>query len=159
MLARTLVLSGASTGTVQALVCPLTGGRPLGLASCLSAEGSSPQWAESIDRGVHPCPRGLICCHGDHGDYVCSSRRVPMPGIDGLENDTQDGLCLVRMGACCNILSCQALNGVASQQLGNHVACLVLKSPRSRGGSVMNDELVKSYPFMIMGGRHDMVCS
>jgi hypothetical protein len=31
------------------------------------------------------------------------------------------------------------LNGVASLEPGGHGACLVLKNPRSRGGSIMNE--------------------
>jgi hypothetical protein len=39
---------------VQALVHPPKGGRPSGLASCLSVEALSPRWDESIDRGSTP---------------------------------------------------------------------------------------------------------
>jgi hypothetical protein len=34
------------------------------------------------------------------------------------------------MGVCGYVLSCQALNGVASEEPGGHGACLVLKSHR-----------------------------
>jgi hypothetical protein len=33
------------------------------------------------------------------------------------------------MGVCGYVLSCQALNGVASEEPDGHGACLVLKSP------------------------------
>jgi hypothetical protein len=90
MLARTLWLSRDGTGTVHALVHLPNGERPPGLVSCLSVEGLSPRWAESIDRGVHPCLRRLVYYHGDHGDYACSCGRVPMLGFEGLETDTQE---------------------------------------------------------------------
>jgi hypothetical protein len=57
------------------------------------------------------------------------------------------------------VLSCRALNGVASQEPSGHGACLVLKSPGSQGGSEMNKQVAKSCPFMIVGGRSGMVCS
>jgi hypothetical protein len=115
LLAHTLWLSGGGIGMVQALVHPPEGERPLGLASYLSVEGLSPRWAEFVDRGIHPFPWRLIYYHGDHGNYVCSCGRVPMSGIDGLETDTQELLCQARMGVYCYVLSCQAINGAASQ--------------------------------------------
>jgi hypothetical protein len=130
VLAHTLWLLGDDAGMVQALVHPPKGERPAGLASCLSVEGSSPQWTESVDKKVHPCPRRLTCCHGGHGNYACSCGRVPMPGIDGLETNTQEILSQASMGFCGYVPSCQALNNMISQEPGGHGACLVLKSPR-----------------------------
>jgi hypothetical protein len=88
MLARRLWLLGDGTRMMQALIHPPKGERPPILASCLSAEGLSPRWAKSVDRGGHPYPRRLICYHGDHGECACSCGRVHMPGINGLETDT-----------------------------------------------------------------------
>jgi hypothetical protein len=86
-------MSGDGTGTMHALVRTPKGERPLGLESCLSVEGSSPRWTESVRRGVHPCLRRLTCYHGDHGDYACSGGRVPIPGIDELETNTRELFC------------------------------------------------------------------
>jgi hypothetical protein len=69
--------------------------------------------------------------YGDHGDYVCSRERVPMPGTDGLETNTRELFCQARMGVCAYIPSCQALNGTTFQEPGGHGACLVLKSPHA----------------------------
>jgi hypothetical protein len=88
MLAHMLCLSSDDTGMVQALVHPPKGERPLGLASFLSVEDSSRRQTESIDRGVCPCVRRLTCCHGNHGDYVCSFGRVTMSGGDGMDVST-----------------------------------------------------------------------
>jgi hypothetical protein len=52
-----------------------------------------------------------------------------MLGIVKLMTNTHDLLYQVRTGVCGYIPSCQALNGVASQEPGGHGACLVLKSP------------------------------
>jgi hypothetical protein len=146
MLTRTLWLSGDGTRMVHALVCPPKGERPPGVASFLSVEGSCPRWANYVDSGVHPCMRRLIWYHGDHGDYACSCRRVPMPGIDGLATDARELLYQARMGVYSYILSCQALNDVTSQEPSGHGACLVLKSPRvtrrvhneQTGGKIMS---------------------
>jgi hypothetical protein len=52
-----------------------------------------------------------------------------MLGIDMLMTNTQELLYQACMGVYGYIPSCQALNGVASQEPGSHGACLVLKSP------------------------------
>jgi hypothetical protein len=59
MLAHTLWLSGNGIGTMQALVHPPKGERPPNLASCLSVEGLSPRWAESVDKGSTLARGGL----------------------------------------------------------------------------------------------------
>jgi hypothetical protein len=101
---------------VHTLVCLPNGENPLGLMSCSSVEGSSPRWIEPVEKGILPCPRRLTCCHGDHDDYVCSLGRVPLLGIDRLGTNTWELLHQARMRVCNYVLSCQALNGVASHE-------------------------------------------
>jgi hypothetical protein len=69
-----------------------------------------------------------------------------LSGIDGLEINTRELFCQMRMGVCGYIPSCQALNDATSQEPGGHDACLVLKSPRvmrrvhnkQTGGKIMS---------------------
>jgi hypothetical protein len=77
------------------------------MKSYLSVEGLSPRWTESIDMGVHPCPRRLTCCHGDHGNHACSGGRVHVPGFDRLEISTRElfyQACMGVYGYVCNTL-------------------------------------------------------
>jgi hypothetical protein len=80
-----------------------------------------------------------------------------MPGIDGLETSTQELLCQVHVGVCVYVPSCQTLNGVASQELGDHGSCQVLESPwvtrRARndqsGGKILSARDCGGRPGMI----------
>jgi hypothetical protein len=61
---------------------------PPGRASCFNVGGLDPRWTDPIRGGGGLVRGGLACCNGNYDDYACSSRRVPMPVIDGLETNT-----------------------------------------------------------------------
>jgi hypothetical protein len=55
-------------------------GPSLDQMSCLSVEGLSPRWTESVGWGLRLCQRGLSFCHDD---FACSGGRAPTTGTGG----------------------------------------------------------------------------
>jgi hypothetical protein len=63
------------------------------------------------------------------------------------------------VGVCGYVPSCQVLNGAASQEPDDHGACPGTEEPLShKEGPTRNNEVAKSYSFMIVGGRPGMIC-